>query len=201
MSERRGFWPWGRGQARRATATPDAKPVSTARPPSVAGSGAAQLVALNFRVGWKRADPTIEADVKAFWARLNLLPPGIDPDARAREIVVAGYAGSTVVAVSTAVVQDAAFLRSRMAMFRAAVGPAFARPEVFTLIGAQTRAALEAWSRDNPEEGVMGMLTVLGAEANQVKMAPHRSETGLSLAGYTENDQKIMVAWFDHALV
>ena len=182
MTEKKGFRLWGR---RSEPAPPVAAPPTGP----------------DFRVAWKRADPAIEADVKAFWARLNLLPPGVDPDARAREVVVAGYAGSMVVAASTAALQDVPFLRSRMAVFRAAAGPAFARPEVFTRLGAQTRAALEAWSRDRPEEGVMGLMTVIGADAARTRAAPHRVETGLSLAGFTENDEKIMVAWFDHALV
>jgi hypothetical protein len=60
---------------------------------------------------------------------------------------------------------------------------------------------LETWSREHPEEGVMGMLMLLSADPSGAKIAPRRAETGLSLAGFTESDEKIMVAWFDHALV
>ncbi|HLZ82392.1 MAG TPA: hypothetical protein VKQ54_02420 [Caulobacteraceae bacterium] len=196
MNERKGLWPWGWRRARRE---PLAEPI----PFNAAGvaPATAPRLAPEFRIGWRRADPAIEADVKAFWARLSLLPPDVDPDARAPGIVVAGYAGAIVVASSTAVLQDVPFLRARMAVFRAVAGPAFARPEVFTRLAAQTRAALEAWSRDHPEEGVMGVMTVIGAEAARAKTSPHRPETGLSLAGFTESDEKIMVAWFDHALV
>lgn len=199
MGEKRGFWPWMRRRVGREPAASNAEPGPAPRLNAGAGVGPRSPPGLEFRVGWKRDDPAIEADVKAFWARLNILPPGIDADERARTIVVAGYAGSIVVAASTAVVQEVPFLRSRLAMFRAAVGPAFARPDVFTLLGSRTVAALETWALGHPEEGVMGVLTLLAA--NDAKIAPRRAETGLTLAGFTENDEKIMVAWFDHALV
>jgi hypothetical protein len=195
VRQAKGLWPWSRRSGRRAAASSgdsstDGGAIAPAKP-----------AGLDFRIGWKQADPTMATDVKTFWSRLNLLPPEADPDERAREIVVAGYAGATVVAVSTAVIQEIPFLRSRMAIFRAAVGPAFARSEVFVQLGVQTRAVLEGWSRDNPDEGVMGLVTVFSGEASRSKTAPHRAETGLSLAAFTENDEKVMVAWFDHALV
>ena len=156
---------------------------------------------LILRSGWRRADPVIAADAKTFWSRLNLLSEGADVDARAGEIVTAAYAGGLVVGVSTAVPRDVPLLRCRMAVFRLAVGPRFARPEVFARMVKETRGILEAWSLENPDEGVMGVLTFGASESAVEKLAPARKDTGLSLAGFTENGQRIMLAWFEHARV
>ena len=155
---------------------------------------------IDLRLGWNRGDAAIAADVKAFWERFNLLPPGADPDRRVKEVVLAGYAGERLVAVSTAAIEKVAFLRCNMAVYRCAIAPDARGQLMSTLITAHSRKALEAWSLAHPDEGVMGMLAVLESETYQKKTHPHRRpETRLSLAGFSPQGQKIVVAWFDHA--
>ncbi len=155
---------------------------------------------IDLRLGWKRGDPAIAADVKAFWDRHNLLPPGADPDKRAKEVVLAGYAGSRLVAVSTAAIEEIVFLRCKMAVYRCAIAPDVRGQMMSMLITAHSLKALEAWSLAHPDEGVMGMLAVLENETYQKKTHPHRApETRLSLVAFSPKGQKIVVAWFDHA--
>jgi hypothetical protein len=155
---------------------------------------------IDLRLGWKRGDPALTADVKTFWGRFNLLPPRADPDQRAKEVVLAGYAGERVVAVSTAAIEEIAFLRCKMAVYRCAIAPDFRGQMMSMLITAHSLKALEAWSLAHPDEGVMGMLAVLENETYQKKTHPHRApETRLSLVAFSPKGQKIVVAWFDHA--
>jgi hypothetical protein len=137
--------------------------------------------------------------VKAFWARLNVLPPDADPDQRLREVVLAAYSGGAVVGLSGATLMHFSHLRCRMAVFRSAVGPGPRRAELSVAIARRSREVLEQWSRENPSEGVMGIAAQ--APASQEKSPPRESSLGLSLAGFSENGERLMVAWFDHALV
>jgi hypothetical protein len=165
-------------------------------PPSPAQLG------VDLRVGWLRADPAIEADVKQFWARWGLLPQGVDPEQRVKEVVLAAYAGGRLVAVSTAVVELVPFLRSKMAVYRCAMDPEHRRQFMSVLITAHSVRLLEQWSLATPAEEVMGVLAVLEAATYKTRSHPHRApETRLSLVGFTPAGEKIVAAWFDHALV
>jgi hypothetical protein len=155
---------------------------------------------IDLRLGWNRGDAAIAADVKAFWDQFNFLPRGADPDHRVKEVVLAGYAGNRLVAVSTAAIEQVAFLRCKMAVYRCAIAPDFRGQMMSMLITAHSLKALEAWSLAHPDEGVMGMLAVLENETYKKKTHPHRApETKLSLVGFNPKGQKIVVAWFDHA--
>ena len=116
---------------------------------------------IDLRLGWNRGDAAIAADVKAFWEQFNFLPRGVDPDHRVKEVVLAGYAGNRLVAVSTAAIEQVGFLRCKMAVYRCAIAPDFRRQMMSMLVTAHSLKALEAWSRAHPDESVMGMLAVL----------------------------------------
>jgi hypothetical protein len=155
---------------------------------------------IDLRPGWKRGDAAIEADVKAFWKEFNLLPPGIDPDRRVKEVVLAGYAGSRLVAVSTAAIEEVKFLRCKMAVYRCAIAPDLRGQMMSMLVTAHSLKTLEAWSLAHPDESVTGMLAVLENETYKKKTHPHRApETRLSLVAFDPQGRKIVVAWFDHA--
>jgi hypothetical protein len=155
-----------------------------------------------WQTAWKLADPKIEADAKSLWRQLGVLPGGIDPNLRAEELVSAAYSGDALAAVSTAFVRDIPFLRQRFAMFRCVVAPEFRKHSVARKIAGHSKEVLEQWSYDNPGEGVMGMATVV---QNADIMAKSRGaiwrSSGLTLVGYTDDDEEIRVAWFEHARV
>ena len=155
---------------------------------------------VDLRLGWRRNDPSIMADAKAFWELHEMIPTDVSLDERASEILLAAYAGDRLVAVSTATIENIPALRCRMAAYRCAVAPDFRGKNMSVLISAHSLKALEAWSLANPDEGVMGMLAVMENENYQKKTHPHRAPaTRLSLAFFSAKGQKIVVGWFDHA--
>jgi hypothetical protein len=163
---------------------------------------AALDIGTELRVGWKRADPAIEADAKALWARLAVLPGGIDPYLRADEIVSAGYVDDQLASVTTAFVRDLPFLRQKFAMLRVLVAPEFRLHSISRLISSHSRDVLEQWSEEHPEEAVAGMATVHQADLrNNRKSRPVKRGSRMVLVGYTTEGEKILVAWFDHVRV
>lgn len=162
--------------------------------------GTAEL-GVEWRSGWLAADPAIEADAKALWRRLSLLPGGLDPDQRAAEIVSAAYVQGELAAISTAFVREIEFLRARFAMFRCVVAPEFRRHSVARKIAGHSREVLEQWAYDH-DQGVMGMATVVQSEdlVGKPRRAVWRT-SGLTLVGFTDEGEQIRVAWFDHAAV
>jgi hypothetical protein len=206
-------WPWDHRRPRASgpgtidiptppQAAAAARPADTFRLPVYPPPPPASDFGLELRLGWRRADERLEAGVKAFWARLNLLPPGLDPEQRVKEVILAAYAGDQLVAVATALIEEQPFLHCRMAVYRCAIDPAFRNQDISMLITAHSVLALETWSREHPDEAVMGVLAVLQAPGYQRKSHPHRApETKLSLVGFSPRGDKIVVAWFAHALV
>lgn len=163
--------------------------------------GTAEL-GVEWRTAWKRADPVIEADAKALWRRLSLLPGGIDADQRADELVSAAYVDGALVAVSTAFVREIEFLRARFAMFRCVTAPEFRGHSVARKIAGHSREVLEQWSYDHPQLEVKGMATVV--QNADIKAKPRGAiwrTSGLVLVGYTDVGEQIRVAWFEHAQV
>jgi len=138
---------------------------------------------IDLRLAWNRGDAAIAADVKAFWRQFNLLPPGSDPDKRAKEVVLAAYAGGRLVAVSTAAIEEVMFLRCKMAVYRCAIAPDFRGQMMSMLVTAHSLKALEAWSLAHPDAGVMGMLAVLENETYKKKTHPHRAPGDKTFAG------------------
>ncbi|WP_114953264.1 hypothetical protein [Sphingosinicella terrae] len=152
----------------------------------------------DYRAAWRRDDAAIEADAIHFWRRLGILPEGVTPEARAKELVAVAYRDGGLVAVATASVVRLEFLRARFAMLRAAVDPDFRRSRAALGLALFTRDLLERWSYAHPKEGVAG----LGAIIEAPELAAHRKEpywpaTRLGLVGYTADGHQIRVSWFD----
>jgi hypothetical protein len=155
---------------------------------------------VEIRPAWRREDPELERDVIAFWRQLEILPPGVAPEARAKELCCLGYVGGEVVAVSTAVIEVLPFLRARFALLRIAVNPAHRRRHLAVEIAKASRNVLEQWSLEAPQEKVQGMAAVIqAATLDELKRLPQWPRSGLNLVGYTQDGQQIRVAWFDHA--
>lgn len=157
---------------------------------------------LQYKSAWRAADPDIERDVLAFWETNNLMPQRAVPADRLRELCTAVYEGDRLIAVSTAKITDVGFLRSRLAMWRCAIAPDRRGQHLSTEMGRHARDVLEKWSRDNPQERVMGMGTaVQAASLDEKKKRPIWKASGLVFVGYSAQDQQLRVAWFDHGEV
>jgi len=179
------------------------------KPPTASRLGAAYphlmpAVELGAEVkpAWRRADPAIEADAKALWTRLEILPAAVDPEERAGEIVAAAYVDGQLAAISTAVVRYLEFLRGHFAMYRHVVAPEFRLHSVGRMMAGYSRAVLEAWALEHPEENLLGMGSVSQADFYQDRLArPVLRSSRLVLAGYTTGGHKLRIAWFDHVRV
>jgi hypothetical protein len=154
---------------------------------------------LDLRAAWRRDDAAIEADAIAFWERLGILPAGVDPAARAKELVAAAYDGETLVAVTTASIARYEPLRASFAFLRGAVDPARRRTLAGTAIGVFARETIEAWAVEHPEARVAGVAGIIESPDLAARQrAPVWPQTGLNLAGYTPEGRQVRVAWFEH---
>jgi hypothetical protein len=162
----------------------------------------AHELGVELKAGWKKADPALEADVKALWERLAILPAGIDPDLRLDEVVSGAYVDGVLAGVSTAFVRELPFLRGRFAMLRVLVAPEYRLHSVSRLLSDDARKVIEPWAMANQGEAVLGMATVHQADKrNNRRSRPVKRGSKMVLVGYTTDDEKILVAWFDHVRV
>ena len=151
------------------------------------------------RPAWRRDDPQIEADAVAFWKRIGILPPGVSPEARAKELIAVAYCDGKVVAVATAVIEWNETLRARFAVIRGATEPAYRRSHAQLALAVPSRRALEAWALAHPEEKLAGGLAfVEAAEWGEFTRLPVWPESELMLVGYTADGKQARAAWFDH---
>jgi hypothetical protein len=154
---------------------------------------------LDLRAAWRRDDSGIEADAIAFWERLGILPPGVDPAARAKELVAAAYHRGTLIAVTTASIARYEPLRASFAFLRGAVDPAHRRSLAGTAIAVFARETIEAWAVEHPEAGVAGVAGIVESpDVAARQRAPVWPQTGLNLVGYTPDGRQVRAAWFQH---
>lgn len=174
-----------------------------AAPPPLANVSPKEVGAdFDYRPAWGRDDAAIEADAIDFWNRLGILPPGVAPEQRAKELAAAAYHEGRLVGVSTVTLNRLDFLRARFAMLRVAVDPEHRRGRAAWGLALYTRQVMEAWSYANPQEKVAGMAAILEAAQLEGKAKePFWITTRLGLVGYTRDGRQIRVSWFeDHRL-
>jgi hypothetical protein len=152
----------------------------------------------DYRPAWRRGDAAIEADAIAFWDRLGILPAGVAPETRAKELAAAAYQDGRLVGVSTVTLARLEFLRARFAMLRVAVDPDHRRGRAAWGLALFTRQVMEAWSKAHPEEKVAGLAAILEAAQLEGKAKePFWVTTRLGLVGHTKDGRQIRVSWFE----
>lgn len=72
---------------------------------------------------WRRRDPALERDAVAMWTEMKILPAGVKPEDRARELCVLAYHGDRLVGITTAQIQPYAPVRQRFAWGRILLRP------------------------------------------------------------------------------
>jgi hypothetical protein len=151
------------------------------------------------RRAWRRDDPEIEADAIALWTRHGLLPRDVSPEQRAKELIAAAYKDGELAAVSTATIDDFAFLRARMAVIRGATDPEYRRGHAQLALAVPSREALRDWALANPEEKLAGGLVFVDrGEWGDFARLPVWPESELALVGYDLKGRQIRAAWFEH---
>jgi hypothetical protein len=157
---------------------------------------------LTIRPAWRLGDGEIELAARAFWRRLNILPAGVRPEDRVKELCSVAFLNGEVAGLSTTVIEPVPFLRSRLAMLRVAVDPAHRRRLIAVELTRHTGDHLEQWSLDHPAEDVKGLAAILQSSAFQAhQKSPVWPRSGLVLVGYTTDGQQFRVRWFNHAVV
>lgn len=157
-----------------------------------------------FETAWQRDDPKLREEAKAFWEAHGLLPPELRAWRADKELVALARVDGAVVGISTARLEYQAPLQGRFAMFRCAVAPGPNRQEIAYRLAGHSRQVLESWSREHPNEQVLGMAAIIEpAQYPDRRPEPVWPEYGLNLnlVGYSDRGEQIRVAWFNHARV
>ena len=151
---------------------------------------------------WQRNDAKINKDAIDFWRRSGALPPEISPEQRLPELCVAAYVGDRLVAVSTIELREASWLRCCLGFFRCLVSPAYVERRLAIRLTKYSRDLLDDWAKENPDEKVLGMATILENPNFDIlgKRPMWRSGGAeLWLVGYMPNGQQVRLTWFKHA--
>jgi len=154
---------------------------------------------IEFTQAWKRDDPQFVTDAKAFWHQMGM--PDDVAEQRAAELCIVAYSGDTLAAVSTAKLAEFPPLRGRFAYLRCAVAPAARRKDVAARIMGHSRTVLEAWAASDPQEKLLGIMTIVQAsELREKQREPIWPIYGidLTLVGYTPRGEQVRVGWFRH---
>jgi len=157
---------------------------------------------IELRSAWQLNDPAIERDAELFWLANRMLPAGVDAGKRLPELCAVAYRGDQAIAVSTASIRLIDFLRCKLAMYRVLVSRDARIQDIASRLAVYSRDLLEAWSRDNPDQQVMGMGAVIQSR-DLVKNIPEAvwPDTKLAFIGYTQEGYQMRVFWFAHATV
>lgn len=152
-----------------------------------------------FEPAWRRDDPKFAADALALWRRLDAVPPQV-AEGRVKELCAVAQHGGELVGVSTVVLDHLPQLGYRFGLFRCLVDPAYRQQGLARSLAVYSRDLLARWSKDHPEEAVVGMATVVESpKLDEFGKLPVWPASGLTLMGYTEKDLQIRIVWFDHA--
>jgi hypothetical protein len=149
---------------------------------------------------WQRNDAKIKNDATDFWLKLAALPPNITPEHRLAELCAVAYVGDTLIGVSTIELSHSPLLRCRLGFFRCLVSPAYTSRRIAWRLVKYSRALLENWSKENPNEKVLGMVAVLeNPNFDRLGKRPMWHGPDLWLIGYTPGGLQIRLTWFEHA--
>ncbi len=154
-----------------------------------------------FKPAWRKNNPALEADAIAFWRKSKFLPKGVAAEERAKELCGLVYRDGEVIAVSTITIQKIPRFRCRIAMYRCAASPSFRRSPYSLQVTNESRALMEQWSLEHPEEGVMGLAAAIESKLLERHMPSVFWPAALIFMGYMPNGQQLRVAWFKHATV
>ncbi|HVT24794.1 MAG TPA: hypothetical protein VHD95_09220 [Rhizomicrobium sp.] len=161
-----------------------------------------QNPAVDCRAAWRLKDSRIEGDALKFWEANGMLPPNAAVEDRLAQICAGAYDGDEMVAVATAAIREVDFLRSKLAMFRCSVSRTSRLKRISTTISLFSFDLLEQWSKENPEEQVMG----IGAVIQSRGLVEHDNhavwpDTKLTFVGYTKEGYQFRVRWFAHGTI
>ncbi|MDE2462890.1 MAG: hypothetical protein KGO02_04130 [Alphaproteobacteria bacterium] len=158
-----------------------------------------------FRTAWQRKDATLARDARVFWQGLGGVVTAQEMDERIPQLCAVAYDGPGVVAVSTTFFYDLPRLRGRFAYYRTTVAPSHRQQNMASRLCSYSRAALQGWAQEHPEERLKGLLIVLQSRdlfPNRRHLPVIRQlDLELILIGYTQGGEQMRIVWFDDAHV
>ena len=155
---------------------------------------------VQYRPAWRRNDPAIERDAEILWRREKALHPSADVTTTLASLCAAAYAGSELVATAMATVRPIPVLRCKLAMYRCFVARGARRRGIATGLTLFSRDLIEKWSREHPNEGVLGLGAIIRSRVLAQNLDfPVYPKTRLALACYTDRGLQMRVYWFEHA--
>ena len=149
---------------------------------------------IEFRDVWRKDDKQAEADVIALWERMGVLPKGVNPNARAKEICVVAYKGSELVAVTTVTIEMLQVVRTKMAFIRALVADSHRTQKILTPLACALHQAMERYALAHPELRIGGTAAVIAPPNTIYKPV---GSAGMNLIGYTNKNEPVLLRWFD----
>ncbi|MEA3015069.1 MAG: hypothetical protein QOD42_3614 [Sphingomonadales bacterium] len=150
----------------------------------------------DLRPAWRLGDEAIERDAIDFWTRTGILPAGVTPQERARELVAVVYKEGSMIGVLTAQVGRLAQVRARLAFVRGAVDPEYRRGHIGLVMYLYARDLLERWSAAHPEERLAGVGAFVESNELSERAKSGNGPTRLGLIGFTPDGRQIRVCWF-----
>lgn len=159
---------------------------------------------ITFRAAWRNPAEDVVRDAQGFWLRQGVAMTPEASGERPRQLCAAAYAEGEMVALSTAVPYFWAPLRTRFAYYRSLVAAEFRRQNIASRLCVYSYDLLQAWSRQNPEEKLMGLFIAFQSdEFKGHRHAPVAQQLGLQLpiVGYTQEGHHLRVVWFEHATI
>lgn len=151
--------------------------------------------AIRYLPVWRRDDEGVMRDAVEMWRAEGVLPKGVDPAERAKELVIAIYDGETLAGCLTASIHPFRELGENFAFARSFIRPAWRRARLTDRLMIDGHAELGRWAATHPEERLAGSAAIY----QNFRLGTHPVEpSGLALIGFTSTGLQQRVLWFDH---
>lgn len=145
---------------------------------------------------WRKNDPQLEAEARAFWASHKAMPDDEAADIRVKQLAVLAYDEGTLIGISTINVKFFDLLQEQFGFIREIVASERRLEHVSIALTQKTCEVVEAYALAHQGEKLAGIAAVLQAPGIG-KRAISRGG-GLVLMGYTEANEQVRACWFDH---
>ncbi|MBX3505818.1 MAG: hypothetical protein KF895_10095 [Parvibaculum sp.] len=153
-------------------------------------------MAVDYVDGWQKRDPKFEADATALWRKHGVLPAGVNPEERAREICCLAYENGELTGISTVAIERyRPLLNKRFGFLRVFTSPEHEQQQIAIGLAVEARRILEEWSIAHPQEELAGMAAVY--QSHKLGRFPV-GKSGLTLVGLTPEGHQMRVTWFNH---
>ncbi|MEO9869474.1 hypothetical protein [Ekhidna sp.] len=147
----------------------------------------------------KKTDELIE-EIVAFWTAHNAIPPHVDINQRAHQVVlVVRNLDGEIVGVTTAYSTKYPLLKSMLFVFRGMLDPGYRIPGLFIKMTTMTIQLLERHTKllDERERPIGMIAEVENPNLKEARMT--KSPSGMTLIGFSKKENPIYAYYFKGA--